>query len=71
MTALRFYVLFNSISIIYRMTSDNDCLCAMEPCLRLEKFRPPAWLELMSAKSIGQHLTGASVTEKFLLTVRH
>ena len=37
---LRFYVLFNSISVISgRRADDNDRICAMEPRLRLRRFR--------------------------------
>ena len=36
----RFYVLFNSISAISgRWADDNEGLCAMEPRLRLRRFR--------------------------------
>ena len=36
---LRFYVLFNSISVISgRRTGDNERLCAMERRLRLKRF---------------------------------
>ena len=36
---LRFYVLFNSISVISgRWTDDNERLCAMEHHLRLRRF---------------------------------
>ena len=37
---LRFYVLLNSISVISgRWADNNDRLCAMEPRLRLKRFR--------------------------------
>ena len=37
---LRFYVLFNSISVISRrLAGDNERLCAMEPHIRLRRFR--------------------------------
>ena len=40
MDDLRFYVLFNSISIIAgRLADDNKRLCAMEPSLRLRLRR--------------------------------
>ena len=40
MDDLLFYILFNSISVISgRFEIDNERLCAMEPCLRLAKFR--------------------------------
>ena len=40
MDDLRFYVLFNSISVISgRWEVDNERQCAMEPCLRLRRFR--------------------------------
>ena len=40
MDGLRLYVLFNIISVISgRSADDNERLCAMEPCLRLRRFR--------------------------------
>ena len=30
--------------------------CATEPCLRLERFLPPAGLETGAARSAGKHL---------------
>ena len=37
---LRFYVLFNSISVISgQWADDNERLCAMEPHLQLRRFR--------------------------------
>ena len=37
---LQFYVLFNSISVISgRCADDNEMLCAMEPRLRLRRYR--------------------------------
>ena len=40
MDDLPFYVLFNSISVISgQWADDNERLCAMEPCLRLRRFR--------------------------------
>ena len=37
---LRFYILFNSISVISGpWADDNERLCAMEPRLRLGRFR--------------------------------
>ena len=40
MDDLRFYVLFNNISVISgRWADDNKRFCAMEPCLRLRRFR--------------------------------
>ena len=40
MDDLRFYVLFDSISVISgRWADDNERLCAMEPRLRLRRFR--------------------------------
>ena len=39
MDDLRFYVLFNSISVILgRWVDDNERLCAMEPRLRWRRF---------------------------------
>ena len=40
MDDLRFYVLFNSVSVISgQWADDNERLCAMEPRLRLGRFR--------------------------------
>ena len=40
MDDLRFYILFNSISVISgRLADDNERLCAMAPRLRLRRFR--------------------------------
>ena len=40
MDDLQFYVLFNSISVISgRWADDNERLCAMEPRLRVRRFR--------------------------------
>ena len=58
MDDLRFYVLFNSISVISgRWADDNDRLCAMELRLRLKRSSPRAGLELTTARSVGQRLT--------------
>ena len=39
---LRFYVLLNSIcDISGRWKTDNERLCAMEPCLRFKTLLPP------------------------------
>ena len=57
MDDLRFYVLFNSISIISgRCLGDNKRLCAMEPRLQLKRSPPPAEFELGTARSAGQRL---------------
>ena len=40
MDDLRFYAVFNSISVISgRCADDNEKLCSMEPRLRLKRFR--------------------------------
>ena len=58
MDDLRFYVLFNSISVISgRWAGYNERLCAMEPRLRLEKSSSQAELELMTVRSVGPRLT--------------
>ena len=42
----RFYVLFNSISVIsVQCYGDNERLCAMEPRLQLKRFSLQAELE--------------------------
>ena len=54
MTDLRFYVLFNSISVISeRWLGDNERLCIMEPHLRLKRFPPQSGLQPGTAKSAG------------------
>ena len=56
---LRFKVLFNSISVLSgQKFGDKERLCAMELCLRLEKFPPQAGLELRTARSVGMELQG-------------
>ena len=46
MDDLRFYVLFNSFSVISgRWLGNNDRLCAVGPRLRLERFSPQAGLK--------------------------
>ena len=58
MDDLRFYVLFNSISVISgQWADDNDRLCEMKPRLRLKRSSPRAGLELTTASSVGQRLT--------------
>ena len=55
MDDLGFYVLFNSISVISgRYLDDNERLCAMEPCLQLERFRPQVRLEPGTPRSVSQ-----------------
>ena len=47
MNDLRFYILFNSVSVISgRWEVDNERLCAMELHLWLRRFRPRARIEL-------------------------
>ena len=54
MDDLLFYNLFNSISLISGYwLDDNDRLCAMEPCLQLERFLPQAGLQPETARSAG------------------
>ena len=51
----RFYVLFNSISVISgRYAGNNGRLCAMELRLRLGRFRLEARLEPGNARSVGK-----------------
>ena len=58
MDDLRFYILFNRMSVISgRRTDNNGRLCAMEPHLRLEKIPPVEGLEPRTDRSIGQRLT--------------
>ena len=55
MDDLRFCVLFNSISVIPgQWAGDNERLCAMAPCLWLEKFLLQARLKPRAARSAGQ-----------------
>ena len=43
MDNMRFYIIFNSISVISgRWANDNERQCAMEHRLRLRRFRIPA-----------------------------
>ena len=63
---LRFYVPFNSISVISeRCFVDNERLYAMEPLLQFERFPPQAGLEPGTARSVGQLLTHAICRTKF------
>ena len=56
MDNLRFYVLFNRISVLSgRFLDDNERLCAMEHRLRLERFPSQAGLEPGTTRSVGQH----------------
>ena len=58
MNDLLFYVLFNSISVIWgRWAGDNERLCAMEPRLRLKRSSPKVGLQFTTAWSVGQRLT--------------
>ena len=55
---LRFYVLFNSISVKSgRWVGDHERLCAMEPCLCLNGSPPLAGLETRTVRSANQRLT--------------
>ena len=54
MDGLRFYVIFNSISVISgRWLADNERICAIEPLLRSIRFPPQARLESGIARSVG------------------
>ena len=58
MDDLRFYVLFNSISVILGRCADNsERLCAMATPLTVEKISPRAGIEPGTARSGGQRLT--------------
>ena len=49
---------FNRISVISGQSEvDNERLCAIDPCLRLERFPPLTGLKPGTAGSVGQHLT--------------
>ena len=55
---LRFYILFNSISVISgRWADDNEKLCKMEPRLGLKVSSPLVGLELTTARSVGLRFT--------------
>ena len=57
MDDFRFYVLYNSISVISgQWVGDNGRLCAMEPYLRLKRSLPQAGLKPRAARSVCQHL---------------
>ena len=71
MDDMRFYVLFNSVSVISgRWEVDNDWLCAMELCLRLRRFCLGGD-RTGSTRSVGQRLThwatGAPTAEVHLI----
>ena len=54
MDDLRFYILFNNISVISgRLAVDNERLCAMEPRLRLGRFS--LCVEKKKMKGNGSH----------------
>ena len=52
MDDVRFYVLFNSITIIPGRRSDER-LCATESHLQLVRFQPQARLDSGTARSVG------------------
>ena len=54
MASLRFYVIFNSISIISgRWVGENERMCVIEPRLRFKRFSLPG-IDLGTARSSGQ-----------------
>ena len=54
-----------SISVISgRWENDNQKLCSMEPRLRLYRF-PPAVIEPLTARSVGQHYRGSKIGKFF------
>ena len=56
----RFYVLFNSMSVISgRLADYNEMLCAMEPPFTVGKISLRAGVETRTARSVGQRLIGA------------
>ena len=55
MDHLRFYTLFNSVSVILGLWEGKMKGCALKLCLRLERF--PADLEPRTARSAGHCLT--------------
>ena len=58
MDDLRFYVLFNTISVISeRWAKHNERLCANCTPFTIEKYAPQAGRELTIARSVGQRLT--------------
>ena len=69
MDDLRFYVLFNSISVISgRWADDNERLCAIEPRLRLRRFRLK---QGSNPASLDQWASGApGITVRFTLLFR-
>ena len=57
MDDLRFYVLFNSISVISgQWVGDNERLCAME-LFTVVKISPQVGIKLGTPRSVGQDLT--------------
>ena len=58
MDDLRFYILFNSISVKSEWwADDNERLCAIEPCLQLKRSPPLVGLKPETTRSVGQRLT--------------
>ena len=54
MDGLRFYVLFNIISVISgQLADDNERLCAFEPHLQLKKSPPLVGLETLTTRLVG------------------
>ena len=49
------YILFNSISVISGgLEGDNERLCALEPCLWLNRFLPLVRIKPRRPRSVGQ-----------------
>ena len=58
MDGIRFYVLFNSISVISGLLAcDDEKLCAMGSRSRLKRSLPRVGLEPGTARSVGRRLT--------------
>ena len=70
MDDLRFYVLFNSISVISGRWKDYDKrLCAMETCFTVEKISHRAELEPGTVRSLPGLLFGKELFIRFLVRV--
>ena len=68
---LAIYIIFNSISVISgRWAGDNERMCAMEPLLRLRRFRLEG-ARTRDARSLGQRLTHSAKTKTDILNARN
>ena len=64
MNDLRFFVISG------QWLGDNERLCAVEPCLRLERFLALGWARTRTARSVGQGLKLLSYRGSLILAVK-